>query len=457
MNFKTSILWQARLYKLFEKLNLQDRLNLDSIVDNNMPQILSKLQTFAKISKIAICQTNSKALTAHILNQILLSDDKTFITNISPDSKKYPPLTSIILDLAHGIDIFDTECEKDYYTMALDEFELEHYFNSMKFDYLLLGNLFVDQKDFVSLEEKKEKIQNAIALNSKLNLVINADEPMFHRIDEIKNDTILNKKRRKFYYGFNNIEFCDTNPYLMQKNDLQKCPNCACQLDYQKTYYSHIGYYNCACGFRRPELDLSADAKIFADYCFLNVYYKENKMVFKLPFGGIEGAYAALGAIALAINLKIERKTISDAFNNYENLKGEGDVFTYKNKKIKVKTIKNPTSLSCAIRELYGEKNTKVVFALSDTIQDGIDTSWIWDANFSALSYFENKIYVCANRFDDMALRLKYANVNPALIIMDSSLKNAIRCCYWELENSENMLILTVPSLLDEIYAILKK
>lgn len=457
MDFKTSILWSGRLYKFLEKLNLEDRLNLDSIVDNNLPQVLSKLQTYAKKGKIAICQTNGKATTTNILNQILACSDNSFITNISQDGKRYLPLTSIILDLSQGFDIFDSESEKEYYSMALSEFELEQYFNSMKFNYLLLGNLFIDQKDFVSLEEKKERIQNAISLNSKLDLIINADEPMFNKIDEIKNDTILNKKRNKFYYGFDKIEFGETSLELSQKNDIPRCPNCGCLLDYKDNYYSHIGNYNCACGFKRPNLNLSAEAKIFADYCFLTVFYQNNKMVFKLPFGGIENAYNALGAIAVATYLGIERKTISEAFEEYKPIKGRDEILTYKNKQIKIKTIKNPVSLSVSLRELYANKNTKVVFCLDDSIADGIDTSWIWDANFNSVSYFENKIYVSANRFDDMALRLKYANVNPSLIVMDGSIKNAIQCCYWELEKNEKMLILTTPSLVDSIYDILKK
>ena len=54
-------------------------------------------------------------------------------------------------------------------------------------------------------------------------LIINADEPMFNKIDEIKNDTILNKKRNKFYYGFEEIEIASSNIPLEQKNDLIKC------------------------------------------------------------------------------------------------------------------------------------------------------------------------------------------------------------------------------------------
>ena len=122
-----------------------------------------------------------------------------------------------------------------------------------------------------------------------------------------------------------------------------------------------------------------------------------------------------------------------------------------------IKTVKNPTSLSLALRELYAKKNTKVVFCLNDTLADGIDTSWIWDSNFNSVTQFENKIFVSANRFDDMALRLKYANINPSLIIMDGSIKNAIKCCYWDLEKNESMLIISSPSLIEEIYDILNK
>lgn len=457
MNYKASILWSGRLYKLLERLNLEEKFNLDALVDNNMPEVLSKLQNSALLKKVAICQTNGKASTANFLNQIIAADDKTYVSNISQNGKKYPPLTSIIIDLAKGFDIFDSECHKDYYVMALNEFELDNYFNSMRFDYLLLGNLFIDQKDYATLEEKREKIQSAITLNSKLDLIINADEPLFYHIDEIENDTLLNKKRNKFYYGFNNIEFGDNNKNLSQKNDFLTCPNCSCRLDYKKIFYSHIGDYDCACGFKRPKLDLSADVKIFDDYSFLTAYYKDNKMVFRIPQGGIESAYNALGAIAVAINLGIERKIISNAFDGFKGISGIDEILNYKDKTIKIKTAKNPTSLSLAIRELYAKKNTKVVFCLNDSLADGIDTSWIWDSNFNSVSQFENKIFVSANRFDDMALRLKYANVNPSLIIMDGSIKNAIRCCYWDLEKNESMLIIASPSLIDEIYDILNK
>lgn len=458
MNFDKIINWSAKIYSFLEKFNFENNFEIDNLIDKNFPQIQSRLQTYSKIAKIAICSTNGKKTMINMLNQVLEKNNNTFITNVNGFAKKYPVFASIILDIGKDSKFNPEQDKKDYYAMALNEFEISAYFNTMKFDYLLLNNLFIDQKDYFSLEEKRKKIQQALLLNSKINLIINADEPLFYGIDDIKNDVVSSKGRNKFYYGFENIEFLGFDDDIIQKNDLLRCPNCSCKLEYKKRFYSHIGQYDCACGFIRPELDVRAKASIFPNYTFLDVFYDDNKFSFKLPFTGVYNAYNALGVIALAIKLTIDRKTITSAFENYKPLKGRDDVVKYKNKEVKVKVIKNPTSLSEACVELYGQKNIKTVFALNDDIQkDSIDTSWIWNANLKSLAGLENKTYVCSNRLDDMALRLKYANVNPCLIVMDSDIKAAIECCYYDLEEKDSMLILTVPSLVDEIYKILNK
>ncbi len=455
MNFDKFINNTSKIYSLLQKVNLEDKFNIDYLFDKYFPQIQSKLLSYSKISKIALCSTNGKKTTLNILNQIFEKNNNSFITNIDSNSKKYPVFLSIINSLLNPSFNIE-EDKKDYYTFIFDEFELLNYFNSIKFDYLLLNNIFCDQKEFAQLSDKRKIIQNALLLDSKVNLVINADEPLFFEIDNIKDDLTF-KKRNKIYFGFNSIEYQGKN-LIEQKNDLIKCPLCSSKLEYKKRFYSHLGQYECACGFKRPKTDISANAKIYSNYTFLDVFYKDNKFVFKLPLTGMYNAYNALGAISLALSTGIERKIISSAFDNFTPLKGRDEIIQYKDKEIKIKTIKNPTSLTEALGEIYLQKNVKIIFCLNDNIKkDGKDTSWIWDSNFSALSSFENKIYVSSKRFDDMALRLKYAGVNPGLIIMDSDIKNAIECCYYDLEKNENMLILASPSLIDEIYKILKK
>jgi len=455
MEFNKAITIAKYIHKIYKKIGIEEQLNFDSIIDSRYPQILSRLQNYSKIAKIAICSTNGKKSTVNYINQILEANNQTYITNVDINAKILPILTSIILNLKD--ENLSIENLKDYYVMAFNEFELAQYFNTMKFDYLLLNNIFIDHKDFSSLNAKRKNIQNAIKLNSKLKLIINADEPMYYGIDEISGDVLNGKKRKKVYFGFNNIEYYQNDYNYSQKNDLIRCPLCGCELQYEKNYYSHLGYYNCECSFKRPKLDYSIDAKIFNNYNLLSVYHDDDKFVFKINQGGLYNAYNAMSAIVLALELNIERKIITKAFENLTSIKARDEVLNYKNKKVKIKTAKNPTSLSECVSGLCYSKNTKVVFALSDDITDGIDTSWIWDASFNSLIGFENKIYVCGSRADDMALRLKYSGVNPCLIVIDLSVENAIECCYWDLENNEDMLIITTPSLINIIDKTIKK
>lgn len=451
MDFQKAITISGKIYDFLKKVNLEGYFNLDQIIDDRYPELLSRIQAYCSNAKIAITATNGKRITASFLRRIIEENNQTLISNLEQDIKKMPVLTSIVLELAKNQD------KHNYYTMIFDEYELASYFNSMKFDYLLLNNLFYDNKDLVSYKEKRKYIQSAVMLNSKLNLVVNADDACLFEIDEIKNDTILSKKRKKILFGFNNIEFYNNAVDLGQRNDILKCPNCGCDLVFDKHFYSHLGHYNCACGFRRPKPDIEADATVFPNYLFLNVFYKDEKYAFKMPVGDLYNAYNALGAIAVALELNIPRKTIALALEKYNPIKNRNELITINNKSIKIKLTKNPTSLSENLRELYYTKNYKVVFCLNDTVSDGIDTSWIWDSDFSALKGFENKIFVSGNRFDDLALRLKYAGVNPSLIIMDQAISHAVQCCFWDLEDGENMLIISTPSLIGDVESAIKK
>lgn len=401
MDFKTSIDIFKKTYKMLKYLKLESFIPFDNIIDERCPEIISRLQTYSNCAKIGIYATNGKKTTLSLINEILRANNNSFITNLI-DNELNCVIPSLILNLSDNLD------KKDYYTFALNTEELIKSSNYTKYDYLLLNNIFLNQTDDLTLKQKRQKVIEAINLNPKSALIINADDPMFNEID-------IDPNRKKFYFGFDKVEFA-------------------------------LGKYDYSCSFKRPPLDLRAEAKIYNDYSYLNIFYKENKFVFKVPLGGLYNAYNALGAIALAINLNIERKVIIEALENYSPIRFRDEIITYKDKKIKLKIIKNSASLSESIRELYGAKRTKVVFCLDDKKADGIDTSWVFGANFEALKGFSNKIYLTGSRSDDMALKLKYSDVNPSFMVIDSKLKSAINCCYWDLEEDENMLILLSPS-----------
>ena len=100
MNFQKAITISGKIYNLLERLNLQGYFQLDKFIDNYYPQVLSRLQTYCDISKIAVCSTNGKKTLISILNEIIQENNQTIISNVDKNANKNAILTSIVLELA---------------------------------------------------------------------------------------------------------------------------------------------------------------------------------------------------------------------------------------------------------------------------------------------------------------------------------------------------------------------
>ncbi|MBR1618131.1 DUF1727 domain-containing protein [bacterium] len=375
--------------------------------------------------KIALSATCGKSTVQSVLKNIFEQNSKS------------------VLSLS---DLNFSQQKHDFLTVCVPEGKEEEYFTATKFDCILLANLFKNQNDETSIFQKKEEISKALLLNPKALLVVNADDAMLLDIDT------LSLKRKKIFYGFNNIEFYAQNELIAQRNDIIKCPNCGFSLSYSKRYYSHLGDFSCECGFNRPKLDVACDARVFSDYSLLTVYKDDEKYLFKVPLGGVYNAYNFLLAITLALLAGFSRKEIAHALETYIPIMGRDDVITYKTKKVKIKIIKNSTTLSEAIREISASSNIKTLFCIEG---DNTDNNWLWDANYKSFLNSENKIYLSGSTCYDLALCLKYEGVNTNRIVIEENLQNAIDLCHYELDQNETMLILTSPCFLQKIYTTL--
>ena len=65
-----------------------------------------------------------------------------------------------------------------------------------------------------------------------------------------------------------------------------------------------------------------------------------------------------------------------------------------------------------ALRTLFADGATRhLLLALNDLDADGRDVSWIWDADFEQVAGHARSVTVSGRRAEDLALRLKYAEV----------------------------------------------
>jgi hypothetical protein len=90
----------------------------------------------------------------------------------------------------------------------------------------------------------------------------------------------------------------------------------------------------------------------------------------------------------------------------------------HKGVKTNIRLTKNPASWDEALKSVTGENAVLIVNARE---VDGIDTSWLWDISFSALS--GKHIVVCGERALDIAYRLHVEGIEAEIA---SSFNDAI-------------------------------
>jgi UDP-N-acetylmuramyl tripeptide synthase len=89
--------------------------------------------------------------------------------------------------------------------------------------------------------------------------------------------------------------------------------------------------------------------------------------------------------------------------------------------------IKNPAGANEAVRTIVdGGVPSAVVIALNDAIADGRDVSWIWDVDFEPLLDGLDRLVATGERAAELALRFKYAGLDPASIEVQPSLERAL-------------------------------
>ena len=103
----------------------------------------------------------------------------------------------------------------------------------------------------------------------------------------------------------------------------------------------------------------------------------------------------------------------------------------------KVMLAKNPAGFNQLLSFLQNIPDKFVlVLCLNDRGADGTDISWIWDANFEELCNLAGtleKVIVSGDRAADMAVRVKYAGVDPRFVTMEHDYERLVK----ELESEE--------------------
>src|SRR3989344_4616630 len=308
------------------------------------------LLTNSNLKIILIAGTNGKTTTTKLVKTILEKAGHTVLENTS-GANLLNGIASILI-LNSGL---SGKINKDCAIFEVDENTLPLVLKELTADYIVLLNLFRDQLDRygeVNIIAKKwaEAIEN---LNSKTNLILNADDPQISYLSFHLEG--VNVK----YFG---IDSKNKTEKTQHASDSTYCPNCGKKLTYGSVYFSHLGDWKCEkCDFKHPK-------DTFAKY-------------FIYPLAGMYNQYNTNAAVLLATQIGIDEKTINSALENFKPAFGRQEDINIDSKKIKIFLSKNPTSFNESLRTIADLNAKNLLIVLNDRIPDGRDVSWIWDVD----------------------------------------------------------------------------
>lgn len=388
---------------------------------------------------ITITGTNGKTTTSGLISSILSAYNQKVLHNQQGANMPQGIASAIALGL-------DTGKNVDYFVLETDEAYLTKIYDKLKSDYLLVTNLFDDQTDrHGAVNLIAEKIRSAIDKNPDLMVVLNADDVMLKPLYAKQNVT----------YGFDKIEV-DKNLVVAQTSDNVVYCTCGQMLEFSKKFYSHIGHYICPCGYKRPNPDVLADAKIYSQKIKFDVLYKSQKYKFETNLCGIYNAYNVLAAIALCLHLGVDEISIQKGLDNFNSSFGRANHIKIGEKNLYVQMIKNTSGATEGIKLALAAKNSKMLLMINDEYSDGRDMSWLWDVDFDILKNY-GKIYVAGKRALDVALRLKYSEVKDVNIVIEENIEKAFDLAMLDIDENQILYALPCYSAMVELKQLLEK
>ena len=349
---------------------------------------------------VVITGTNGKTLTTALTVGILKEAFDEVVTNPS-GANMISGITTTFLTAKKG------KSGKNIAVLEIDEASLSRICDYIKPSLFVFTNIFRDQMDrYGEIYTTYQMILDAAQKVPTATVLLNGDSPLFNSV------TLKNPVQ---YYGFDTEK---GEPKLAHYNtEGILCPKCQHILKYKLNTYANLGDYICEhCGFKRPELDykltqLTSLRHNSSDFVIDGQSYHIN-------IGGLYNIYNALAAVSVAQFFEVEPTTIKTGFDKSRAVFGRQETFKIGDKECTLVLIKNPVGATQALEMI---KLAPYPFSLSVLLNanyaDGIDTSWIWDADFEQVLNMDIPHMIAGGvRHSEIARRLRVTGYNAEQI-----------------------------------------
>jgi UDP-N-acetylmuramyl tripeptide synthase len=289
---------------------------------------------------------------------------------------------------------------------------------------IVLGNLFRDQLDrygeLDTIAERWAAAVHADGVASQARLVCNADDPLVADLGRERDGVV--------YYGVDDDSLALEG--MAHAADAKHCRRCGAPYTFDSVYLGHLGHYHCeSCGQRRPSPTVVARSVTLEGVrsaCF-RLSTPEGDADVQLALPGLYNVYNALAAASLAFALEVPLADIVAGLESTKAAFGRAETVTVAGRETQILLVKNPAGANEVLRTLALEPGRHdLLGVLNDNTADGHDVSWIWDADFELLAGRVRLATCSGTRAPELALRLKYAGIEPQRIRVIDDLPRAL-------------------------------
>jgi UDP-N-acetylmuramyl tripeptide synthase len=288
---------------------------------------------------------------------------------------------------------------------------------------IALCNLFRDQLDrYGELETIAARWEQTVKSGpgAAARLVLNADDPLLADLGR--------NREQVTYFGIEDDGVALSE--VAHAADAKRCRRCGAAYRFDAVYLGHLGRYHCpSCGQRRPDPTVTASQIELhgVEGSSFTLTLPSGSTRVELPLPGLYNVYNALAAAALGGELGASRQQIATALTQSRAAFGRAELLAVQGRPLRILLVKNPAGANEVLRTLALQPGRHdLLGVLNDNVADGRDVSWIWDADFEALAGRVRRLTCAGTRAPELALRLKYAGVEPSRIEICEPIEQAL-------------------------------
>jgi UDP-N-acetylmuramyl tripeptide synthase len=385
------------------------------------PHAIGRLAARLPHGSAVISATNGKTTTAAMVAAILERGGTRLVHNRA-GANMAGGVASALLSAARRGD----RLSGDTGLFEVDEFWLGQVVDELRPRALLLANLFRDQLDrYGELDTIADRWLEVCA-HTGADLVLNADDPTVADLGRARGGDA--EAPGIAFFGVEDDAIALQQ--MQHAADAKHCRRCGAPYRYEAIYLGHLGRYGCdTCGARRPTPSVAASDVVLEGVrgARFTLRAPGGERPIALPLPGLYNVYNALGAAALALTLGASLDDVAAGLHAVSPAFGRAETVRLSGRDMSILLVKNPAGANEVLRTLALEPGEHDLLAiLNDNIADGRDVSWVWDADFEVLAGRVRHVTCSGTRAAEMALRLKYAGVDPARIAVAAGLDDGL-------------------------------